>query len=336
MMDHYEELGIERSASVAEIRQAYRRLMQLLHPDHCGDDSSRRLAELQTKRLNAILAVLTDPVERQRYDRELSIDRNLPAIPASRKEIARAPAWLWPVALAAALLALVSQMLGPPRGVPASEPAAMAARPAPPPTPPARKSASVTPRPPQPSPASARLAVVPGTADTIGPELGEIPVFVSAHATPENPPASRAPAVALDPPALAEPVLGEPPAPPEPSGLAGEWLFVSQPSFRNNGLYPPEFIELRVTEDGGWMRGKYRARYEVPDRAISPAVSFEFEGRASRNEACLPWAGPGGSRGQVTLRLLPAGSLEVTWVVSHLGTELGLVSGTATLIRKEE
>lgn len=105
-MDHYEELGVERSASVAEIRHAYRRLMQLLHPDHCGDKASRRLAELQTKRLNAILAVLTDPVERERYDRELTLDRGgrrchkflLHGFRMPRPGYGRwrAPLWYWP------------------------------------------------------------------------------------------------------------------------------------------------------------------------------------------------------------------------------------------------
>src|SRR5580700_6302662 len=35
MMDYYEELGIDRSASPEEIRQAYKHLVRLLHPDHC-------------------------------------------------------------------------------------------------------------------------------------------------------------------------------------------------------------------------------------------------------------------------------------------------------------
>ena len=38
MMDHYEELGLDRSASPEEIRQAYKRLVRLLHPDRCSDE----------------------------------------------------------------------------------------------------------------------------------------------------------------------------------------------------------------------------------------------------------------------------------------------------------
>ncbi len=206
-----------------------------------------------------------------------------------------------------------------------------------PPAPAPKKQATVaaTARPrvraPDPIP-SPQIAIAQG-ASPGGAESANGQVF-AAPSIPENPPVSAAPAVVWDPPALAAPALSEPlPLPPR-SSLAGEWLFVPQPTVHSDGLYPPEFIELRVTEEAGWVRGKYRARYHIADRAISPGVAFEFEGRAAENEACLPWSGPGGSRGEVTLRLLNTGALEVTWVASHLGTELGLISGTATLVRR--
>jgi hypothetical protein len=82
------------------------------------------------------------------------------------------------------------------------------------------------------------------------------------------------------------------------------------------------------------VSGRYKARYRVTDRAISPNVTFEFEGRAGESDARLPWTGPSGAHGEVTLHLLTTGALEVTWVVSQLGGELGLISGTATLVRK--
>jgi len=67
-MDYYEELGVGRSASVDEIRNSYKRLARLFHPDHCAEASARALAEVQMKRLNAMVATLLDPSERQRYD----------------------------------------------------------------------------------------------------------------------------------------------------------------------------------------------------------------------------------------------------------------------------
>ena len=44
-MDYYEELGVDHSAPVSEIRQAYKRVVRLLHPDHCEEESLRRLAD---------------------------------------------------------------------------------------------------------------------------------------------------------------------------------------------------------------------------------------------------------------------------------------------------
>ena len=38
-MNHYEELGIESDAPVEEIRQAYKTLVRLLHPDGQTDES---------------------------------------------------------------------------------------------------------------------------------------------------------------------------------------------------------------------------------------------------------------------------------------------------------
>ena len=120
-----------------------------------------------------------------------------------------------------------------------------------------------------------------------------------------------------------------------PPKWAGRWLFVPAPGTAP-GAYPAEYIELRLSESGEMLRGAYQARYRIADRAISPNVAFQFEGRAGAEGAVLPWRGPGGAVGEITLRLLPAGTLEVAWVAEKLGGELGLISGRATLVRKIE
>jgi hypothetical protein len=120
-----------------------------------------------------------------------------------------------------------------------------------------------------------------------------------------------------------------------PPLLAGRWLFVASASTKHSG-YPPDYIELTLTENAGMLHGRYQARYRVSDRAISPNVSFRFDGRTGADGGMLPWNGSGGAKGEVTLRLLPTGSLEIDWVAHQLGQEQGLISGTATLVRKIE
>jgi hypothetical protein len=119
------------------------------------------------------------------------------------------------------------------------------------------------------------------------------------------------------------------------NALSGDWIFVPAADTVKSG-YAPEFIELRLREHEGAMRGSYLARYRVADRAISPNVAFQFEGRTGSEGGVLPWRGPGGSQGEVTLRLLANGNLQVAWETGRLGEELGLISGAATLVRKLE
>ncbi len=64
MADHYEALGIDRSASPDEIKKAYRRLARELHPDvNSSPEASERF-----KLVTHAYDVLSDPQERQQYD----------------------------------------------------------------------------------------------------------------------------------------------------------------------------------------------------------------------------------------------------------------------------
>lgn len=57
-MDYYDELGLERSASADEVREAWRTLARLLHPDRQQDPELRAHAERQMRRLNEMAGVL--------------------------------------------------------------------------------------------------------------------------------------------------------------------------------------------------------------------------------------------------------------------------------------
>ncbi len=64
--DYYEVLGLERSATLQQIKSAYRKLAVRHHPDRNPGDSG---AEEKFKEAAAAYAVLSDPEKRRRYDR---------------------------------------------------------------------------------------------------------------------------------------------------------------------------------------------------------------------------------------------------------------------------
>lgn len=63
--DYYEILGIEKSASEAEIKKAYRRLAMQYHPDKNKNDKT---AEDKFKEASEAYEVLSDPDKRSKYD----------------------------------------------------------------------------------------------------------------------------------------------------------------------------------------------------------------------------------------------------------------------------
>jgi curved DNA-binding protein len=63
--DYYKILGVEKNASSADIKKAYRKLAMKYHPDHAKDDKS---AEEKFKKISEAYAVLSDDEKRKQYD----------------------------------------------------------------------------------------------------------------------------------------------------------------------------------------------------------------------------------------------------------------------------
>ena len=63
--DYYKILGVNRDASAADVKKAYRKLAMKYHPDHAKGDKA---AEEKFKKISEAYAVLSDKEKRQEYD----------------------------------------------------------------------------------------------------------------------------------------------------------------------------------------------------------------------------------------------------------------------------
>lgn len=340
-MNYYEELGLTPQATPEEIRQAYRNLSRLLHPDQQDNEELRRLADRQMKRLNGVRDILTDPVQRRKYDLSLAAEASAwnPLLPVLSRRSRSAFGFLPRLRFGKRAAALLAALAG---GVllywHASRPPAPMVALIPPPAPGLRAQVAV----PGPDTEPHRSRTRPREArDSVTRPVAPRPPALTDHsplkgAGLEIPPPLRTAAEIRDS-ITPLPPGSLPPDPPLHSPFTGVWFYTPPRVPQDDpSLYPPEYIETVILEEDGVLRGRYQARYRVADKAISPEVYFRFEGRPERDAATLPWTGAGGARGEVRLKLLADGAMELDWTALELGSYMGLVSGTAVLIRRQE
>jgi DnaJ-class molecular chaperone len=73
--DYYKELGIDKNASMEDIKKAYRKLSLKYHPDKIGGDIDK------FKKINEAYQVLSNPQSRKKYDNQ----RNTPFVRTSHQ-----------------------------------------------------------------------------------------------------------------------------------------------------------------------------------------------------------------------------------------------------------
>lgn len=362
---YYEELGLAPDASPQEIRDAFRLIVRILHPDHQTDPQLREVAEKQMRKLNRVYAVLSDPEKRLEYDATLegapvqAVALNPSPLPWFRRHLAKLP-WAAAILLSASVLIWLAVDFGPGNQsrpaesntvpVTTTAPAHEAA--------PNRVQSSALKR------DEAEIARLLAELKTANAERDDaVQKLDSALASAETtvPPASSSnsgnwPIESTAPPSSASLTITELPSAPKTTSaaaivpapariqrtpnrrLSGFWFYAKPTDGqknKNKSLYLPEYIEATINEDGGGIHGRYRSRFLIADRAISPEVDFTFSGTLNGTQCSCQWSGAGGARGELTLKLTGDNSMRIDWIASDLGS-LGLGSGTAVLTRRIE
>lgn len=356
---YYEELGVAPEATPQEIRDAFRLFVRLMHPDQQTDPQLREMAEKQMRKLNRIYAVLSDPDSRRAYDEMLNRVRPASLIVNSsrasdfRRLAVKIP-WAAAIVVSAAVLIWLAYDATPGTQTRTPDANAVSANytaPVPMAAPPGKPERHPDSEAAQISQLKSELRTAIVERDAAVHELEKLrgtaenrtaPASTSGESWPVEATPPAAPVIIAElPSAPKSPVISTTPPRIEYAAnrrLAGFWFYARPPQGQKNkdaSLYIPEYIEATITEDGGTIHGRYRSRFVIADRAISPDVNFTFTGTPNGTQCSCQWAGTGGARGDLVLKLTDENSLRVDWIASEMGS-LGLGSGTAVLTRRIE
>ena len=367
-MNYYDELGVRHNATDREIRHASRVLVRLLHPDRQIGDDLRLAAERQLSRLNEMLELLTNPESRAAYDLSLRREhrRGIPEFERTAllgrrvgldlfpvqttrdSRVTRFAVKYWALILVGLVIscALVLSTLLHATNQPDVElhkariqpPPAAAA-----PLPGAARKSQAVPKLPEPifgepeatASGSKHRAMAAPETESNPAELPLPPGLSSAELSGTLLAGSFEPGYRLIKPATGPISDFVSTALVQPASFAGNWLYTRDlTSPQEGGGYRAIFVELAISETDGALSGDYRARYVVPDRAISPNVEFHLRGQISQErEARVEWAAANGARGAAELHLAGPDIIEFHWWSTKLGGHLALSSGTAKLVR---
>ncbi len=101
MTDPYAVLGVSRTATDAEITQAYRRQLRTHHPD-TRSQTTTSAADERLRQILAAYALLRDPARRANFDQvtqQADADPPAPQVPVTRRSSPgeQPPLWAGPV-----------------------------------------------------------------------------------------------------------------------------------------------------------------------------------------------------------------------------------------------
>ena len=339
-MNYYEELGIARNATTAEVREAYKLAARLLHPDMQQDRRLKDLAECQMRRLSGVLAMLVNPRQRARYDAGLANEARLEQFPlpaadgGSKLWRTAVRHWFW--VLLGTMIVGMGMWYGLAHGtdVPPGIAAERNAKAAPEPLAARAEQAPGKSRRVRTAEATRRRGAQPALSlrSTAGeaPELTVRSTVLTPVPWEEVPKAEQTqlPVPRDAPPADAAPSGDEP-------RFDGQWLYTADAAEEDPaGTYPAKYVEFRLHEDHGHLAGDYRAVHTRVDKAISSEVVFHVRGELPQGKTgMLDWESNAGAKGELELTLQAPNRLLVKWWTTQFGRVEVLSSGMAVLMR---